>query len=683
MNGDHLRFRQIHLDFHTSEQIPHIGSEFDPAGFAATLERARVDSVTCFARCHHGWIYFDTTAFPERRHPHLSRNLLKEQIEACHARDIRVPIYLTVQWDHLTSNQHPEWRVVTADGRMEGTPLYEAGFYRKLCLNSPYRDFLKAHTQEILESLTTDGLFFDIVQPVECSCTFCRTKMEGEGLEPSDPAARQRFGLETINDFKLDMTDFVRQFNTDCTIFYNAGHVGPRHRPVAEAYTHFELETLPSGGCGYLHFPVTVRYARTLDRDCLGQTGKFHTSWGDFHSFKNPAALQYECFRMLAMGTKCMIGDQLHPAGSLDGDVYDLVGLVYAEVEKKEPWCAGVKAVTEIAVLTPEEFTGGGVGSLPSAIKGATRMLEEGGHQFDIVDSANDLSGYSVVVLPDNIPVSPSLSGKLDAYLADGGALISSFASGLNAERSEFVLDALGVRLQGEGLRDREGRLVRGRHFTHNDFCDYILPRGEVARGLPQTEHAMYMRGMDVAADPESEVLADSVLPYFDRTYRHFCSHRQTPSSGEAGSPAIVRNGRSIYFAHPIFTQYNQNAPRWCKALFLNALSILLPEPLVIHNGPTTMQATVNEQTRENRWVLHLLHYVPERRGEDFDVIEDIIPLYEIRLSVRALKNVRTAMLVPGNESLDFEQKAGRVEFVLPKLAGHQMVALEFAERQP
>jgi hypothetical protein len=318
MDGDHLCFRQIHLDFHTGEHIPNIGSEFDPEEFAATLERARVDSITCFARCHHGWIYFDTTAFPERRHPHLSRNLLKEQIEACHARDIRVPIYVTVQWDHLTSNEHPEWRVVTADGRMEGTPPYEAGFYRKLCLNSPYRDFLKGHTQEILESLPTDGLFFDIVQPVECWCTFCRTKMEAEGLEPSDPAARQRFGLETINDFKLDMTDFVRRFNTDCTIFYNAGHVGTRHRAVAQAYTHFELETLPSGGWGYIYFPVTMRYARTLGLDCLGQTGKFHTSWGDLHSFKNPAALQYECFRMVAMGAKCMIGDQLHPAGRID-----------------------------------------------------------------------------------------------------------------------------------------------------------------------------------------------------------------------------------------------------------------------------------------------------------------------------------------------------------------------------
>jgi hypothetical protein len=644
LSNSELRFRQIHLDFHTSGHILGIGSEFDPEEFAATLERARVDSITCFARCHHGWIYFDTTSFRERRHPHLSRNLLKEQIEACHARDIRVPIYVTVQWDHLTSNEHPEWRVVSADGRVVGTPPYEAGFYRKLCLNSPYLDFLKAHTQEILESLQTDGLFFDIVQPVECSCKFCRTKMEAEGLEPSDSAARQRFGLETIN--------------------------------------HFKLETLPSGGWGYMYFPVTMHYARTLGLECLGQTGKFHTSWGDFHSFKNLAALQYECFRMLAMGAKCMIDDQLHPVGRIDQDVYDLIGEVYAEVEKKEPWCEGAKAVTEIAVLHPEEFIGKGHRNLPPAIQGVTRMREEGGHQFDVVDTASNLGDYKVVVLPDYITVSPALVERLEAYVDNGGAVIASFASGLDATENGFALKSLGLRLQGEGVRDLEGRLVRGRHFAHHDFCDYVLPKEEIAQGLRKTEHAMYMRGMEVAAEPGSEVLADTVLPYFDRTYRHFCSHRQTPSSGRIGNPAIVRNGSTIYFSHPIFSQYEHNAPRWCKALFLNALDLLLPEPLVRHDGPTTMQVTINEQDREDRWILHLLHYIPERRGQDFGVLEDVIPLYDVRLSVRVPEKVEEVVRVPEDKLLDFEQKDGRVELVLPRLDGHQMIALDIAEQR-
>lgn len=42
-------------------------------------------------------------------------------------------------------------------------------------------------------------------------------------------------------------------------------------------------------------------------------TGKFHTYWGDFHSFKNQATIEYECFHMLAQNVKCSIGNQLVP----------------------------------------------------------------------------------------------------------------------------------------------------------------------------------------------------------------------------------------------------------------------------------------------------------------------------------------------------------------------------------
>ena len=35
--ADFLPFRQIHLDFHTSEAIPDVGADFDPDEFAATL----------------------------------------------------------------------------------------------------------------------------------------------------------------------------------------------------------------------------------------------------------------------------------------------------------------------------------------------------------------------------------------------------------------------------------------------------------------------------------------------------------------------------------------------------------------------------------------------------------------------------------------------------------------------
>jgi hypothetical protein len=674
-----LPFRQIHLDFHTSESIESIGSHFDPDEFADTLARANVNSITCFARCHHGWLYFDSKAFPERKHPHLQKELLPQQIEACHRRGIRVPIYLPVQWDHYTATLHPEWVAQDAEGRMIGTHPFEAGFYKTLCVNTPYREFIKQHTAEVLETFSVDGLFIDIVFPISCACRYCREKMLAAGREPSDENLRKRFGLQTINEFKQEMTRFVRERNPECTIFYNAGHIGPRHRPVKVAYSHFELETLPSGEWGYLHFPVTVRYARTLGLDCLGQTGKFHTSWGDFHSFKNLPALRFECLRMLAHGAKCLIGDQLAPSGRLDPNVYQLVGEVYEEVARKEPWCAGARPVTEIGVLTPEEFTGGAVGVLPEAIKGATRILEQGAHQFDVLDSASDFSRYRLIILPDHIPVLGELAQKLEQYVADGGSIIASFASGMDEARTRFNTDLLGVTVLNPGPRDLNGNLVRGRAFERHDYCEYLLPKGVVGRGLPQTELAMYRRGMAIDASEDAEVLAPIVGSFFDRNYRHFCSHRQTPSSGVEAQPGIVRKGRCIYFSSPIFSQYNDNAPRWCKLLVLNALALLLPEPLVKHDGPSTLQVTLTQQANPGRWILHLLHFIPERRSEELEVVEDVIPLFNVNVEAKVPRPVREVMVVPEEAPLAFRTEGPYVVFQVDRIDGHAMVSLTFS----
>jgi Hypothetical glycosyl hydrolase 6/Beta-galactosidase trimerisation domain len=674
-----LPFRQLHLDFHTSEQIQGVGSKFDPDEFADTLVKAKVNSITCFARCHHGWLYFDSKKFPERKHPALERDLLQPQIEACHRRGIRAPIYLTVQWDYYSANRHPDWVCLDRNGCRVGTPPFAPGFYQQLCLNTPYREFLKELTGEVLDTFPADGLFFDIVWPVACVCRYCREQMSATGLEPGDAGVPERFGIQTVNEFKAEMTRFIRERNTDCTIFYNAGHIGPRHRSIKHAYTHFEIESLPGGEWGYIHFPVSVRYARSLGIECVGMTGKFHTSWGDFHSFKNLQALRYECLRMLTHGAKCMVGDQLHPDGRIDQHVYSLIGQVFEEIQRKEPWCFGARPVTEIGVLTPEEFTGGEHGALPEAIRGATRILEQGGHQFDVLDSAADFNKYRLVILPDRIPVSPDLARKLKQYVEDGGSLLASFASGMDQQQNGFTTDLFGVTLIDEGPRDDQGNLVRGRNFERHDYCEYLLPTAAVGGGLPATEHAMYRKGMAISAAPGTETLALLIGSWFDRTYRHFCSHRQTPSKGSVSQPGITQNGRCIYFSNPIFSQYDDNAPRWCKVLVLNAIERLLPHPLVKHDGPSTLQVTVTNQPDHDRWVVHLLHFVPERRSQELDVIEDVIPLFNVNLFVRTPRVVREAIIVPGGVSLPLRHEDPYLVCQVPRIDGHAMLSLAFA----
>ena len=660
-SGD-LPFRQIHLDFHTHQRIPDVGADFDPDEFADTLVNAHVNSINLFGRCHHGYIYYNSKKFKERVHPNLKCNLLKEQITACHNRKIKTPVYVTVQWDDYTVQRHPEWRVIEPDGRPAGTKPYEPGFYRPLCLNTDYVDWLKDFVSDIFDNVPVDGLWFDIVHAQDCSCVRCLEDMQAAKLNPANDEARKAFGVKVWTRFKENMTKHVRKHGKDCLVCYNAGHVGPLHRRTAKSYTQFELESLPSGGWGYYHFPIVARYARNL-KECIGMNGKFHTAWGDFHSFKNQAALEFECFRMLAYNTKCSVGDQLHPRGRICRHTYNRIGRVYEEVEKREAWCASATPVTDIAVMHPEEFSEGHKhGEMPQTTAGVMLMLEEGQHQFDFIDSKSDLDQYKVLILPDTIPLAPDLTKRIERYLRSGGGVIASYKSGLTPDGTHFATQQFGVRFVGDALFNP----------------DFIRPSKIIGKRLAKTPHVMYDRALEVQVRMGADQLARVELPYFNRTWKHYCSHRHAPVSGRKGYPAIVRNGNVVYFAHPIFTSYHKSAPKWYKEFFFDVLDMLLPDPVIRTDGPSTLVATVNEQKKKKRWVIHLLHYVPVRRGEAFDTIDDVYPVRNTAISLRSPGNVKRVALAPGGGELEFKEHKGRIEFTLPKLDGYEMVEVSW-----
>ena len=250
----------------------------------------------------------------------------------------------------------------------------------------------------------------------------------------------------------------------------------------------------------------------------------------------------------------------------------------------------------------------------------------------------------------------------------------------MDVDRAAFALDALPVTLASDGPRDRSGELARGKQYERADYCEYIVPKGAIGRGLPPTEHALYIRGLDVSAAADADTLAEITPAVFDRTYEHFCSHRQSPSSGATAGAAIVRRGNVIYFSSPLFTQYYHNAPQWCRTLFLNALDMLLPQPLVRHGGPSTLEVMLNEQPARNRLVVHLLHYIPIRRSQQIDIIEDVIPLYDVPVSICTDNPVQSVKLAPGGDSIDFRVSDGRLEFTVPRVNGHQMIELNYRE---
>lgn len=655
-----LRFRQVHLDFHTSEKISGIGAAFSKAQFQEMLKRGHVNSVTLFAKCHHGLSYHDTKV--GLRHPGLDFELLPRQIEACREIDVKCPIYISAGLDEYIAYRKPEWITVSREG-VQSHPL--AAGWKELAFDTPYLSYLVEQIEEVVENYdATDGIFLDIIRAKDNFSPLGLLAMTGNNVDPLDADQVKAWNWRTLQDYYARTTKASKKGDENRRVFHNSGHI-PKGIPDAIKWqSHLELESLPTGGWGYDHFPLSAKYTATLPYDVLGMTGKFHTTWGEFGGFKRPNALKYECAAMLAWGTKCSVGDQLHPDGALNQDTYNLIGAAYSHVEAREGWCQGATPLSEIALVSSEAATGGSMShhsSDTNAEEGAARMLLELHVSFDVVDLDRDLSGYKVVVLPDTIALEDELKAKIENYLRGGGKLLMSDASGLTPDKTEFALD-IGLKLQGTG--------------EYNP--DYIVPGDKFPTPFVRGPLVVHGGATNITADENWQVLATRRDPYFNRAWDHFCSHQHTPDEKESPFPAAVSNGQIVYFAHSIFTQYRVSGQMLLRDMVKDALKILLPQPNLEVELPSTARASLMNQADQNCAVLHLLFAIPVKRGDGIEVIDELFPLNDVKCKVRLDKPVKSVKLVPENQDLPFELSQGAVSFVVPQVLCHQMVELGY-----
>ena len=188
----------------------------------------------------------------------------------------------------------------------------------------------------------------------------------------------------------------------------------------------------------------------------------------------------------------------------------------------------------------------------------------------------------------------------------------------------------------------------------------------------------------DVRPRGGTRVLATREVPYFNRDWNHFSSHQHTPDAGSSEFPAVTQHENIIYFAHAIFTRYRLHGQPLYRDLVADALKLLLPQPVLETDLPTAARAVLTRQEKEARDVLHLLYAVPmlrggaadaENVGQPIEVIEDLVPLFNVECAVR-VPDVKSVRLAPEGDELDFQNEDGAVRFTVPKLLCHQMIEI-------
>jgi hypothetical protein len=459
-------------------------------------------------------------------------------------------------------------------------------------MNHPdYRSYERAQITDLVSRYAFDAVFYDMIfWPIICACEHCRARYRQEsGREFPEridwtqrdwcdfQAARERWAA----DFAADLARLTKEVRPGVDVYHNLA-------PGLQDWTLAQ----PLWGARHDDFVGGDLYGDELEQLVVSKLtlnltenrpAEFMTS--RCVSLADHVRLKpYERMRMQALAaTACSAAflfiDAIDPQGTIQPEVYERVGRVYAETARYEPYLGG-EPVEDVAVYFSVDsqmdhaINGAPIyePQMPShryphldAVRGVCRVLQRAHIPFGVITAKQlpDLDRYRVVVL-SNVPrMSSEEAEAFRAYVARGGRLYASrFTSLVETEgtrHSDFMLaDVFGVHFDGE----EDGRMIYLRP-VNEDLKACVAPQEYVSQEV--------VTGMRLTVPPLTAVprvrqgsgtpLAMLTLPFGYPAPGNVGDHawasiHSSPPWEDTDVPVLVENvfgsGRAIYSAAEI-----------------------------------------------------------------------------------------------------------------------------------
>ena len=580
----------LFYDNHTQEQVFDCGVNFDPEAFVEQVKRCGVDFLTVHARCNRGFAYYPTRIGTV--HPALKQDMVGGVAKACEKNNIKLAIYFNGGLSGVEAVQHPDWKAVYADGN---TMLIDAPanpFTVRMCLNSPYREHLKAMIAETAQMYPyVSGVFIDCVHSFPCYCPYCKAKLAELGLK-----THEELGEHTLRDFCADVGELVFKSFPGGELFYNSNS---QFRYAGKYNTFLDCECLPTAGWGYECLPTLVHWAPELrpGKTVLNMTGRFY-DWGDFGGLRSVNSLSYDLFYGLMHGMRPEIGGHMNPKGDLDMPVFDTIAETYAKLRRFENYYTNAPRNNDIAlVLSSEEE----MQQLYKPVRAAVRMLEELKLPFSIITAGErSLDSFKVVILPENTEFPEHLLSRLENYK---GSII-----GIGTGTAQEAGELFGVEYRGAAAEPA--------------YFD-----------APGMALSIYSGADNVDLLPGAQGGGALIKPYCSPGFEKGMALSYYPPEGKSGFPLEVRKGKNLFCAGHIFSGYYERGALHLRDLLKKFLDEVLPAPQFKSENLYSF-TRISVADAPGRRLICLLNYVPEARGNAF-AVEDEIELHSAKIAVR------------------------------------------------
>ena len=675
-------YRRNLMDMHIDDWNPDFLTKINIDEYVEAMKDAGIQAAMVKGKPHTGLCYYPTKI--GRMHAGLKGyDFLGNMTRKCHENGIAVEAYFTQIFDNWAYDEHPEWRVVTAEGKnmreYRGESNFKSGRYGIVCPNNEgYREYVKACLIEMNTLYDFEGMFLDMTfWPEVCYCSSCRKKYKNEtGRElPRMIDWQDENWVDYVYRRDLWMADYakfattcVKSIKPDVTIEHQFSRItGSWVDASSEMLTDFVDYAGGDYYGGFLQQTFINKYYKNVSPNL---PFIYHTSRCDpelvFHTTtKTEEELMLHVITALVHNGAFLLVDAINPDGSIvpevyhglmkriydkssqfekyiNGDLYHNASIWFASHAKYDPYETKIGVMEK--TFEPKYY-------LDAPVATAS-VLRENNIPFEVIGTKNiENEKADVLILSHVSKIREEEMDAIEGFLNRGGNLYISGPIG-----NKRLEKLLGIEITGR---------------TKHNFT-YMCPTqagSELLEGFGKTTPltiAMSQMEAKITDTDNLTVLATQTLPYtMTNTYEYAAIHSNPPGI-YTDKPCLVQkqigSSKLIWSAAPI----EMSKPYMSRQVFKRLIQSLCKELCFSSNAPKFVEVL--------SW---------NKEGNDyFAVINEqeespIAPMYDIHIDTKKAAD-KSAYLLPNMQELRCEAiEGGKVRIYLPRLDVFQMVVIK------
>jgi hypothetical protein len=627
-----------------------------------------------------------------------NRDVLAEFLPIAKKIGVRVVLYVNGHWfTRKFVDQHPDWAVIKEDG--ERMNYLYGDDDSTFCINSPWREWMHGRIEDLC-AYDIDGLFWDgplfFLNRKGCYCRWCREKfrkMFGKKMPKWDRQNREgwrllrEFAVTSLTDYYRDAYGWVKAINPELAVYLNAANVAEASWVVGhDSDRQLPYTDILAAEGGFHYGRVSGNLWKT------SASSKFYETQARGKPALNAVSSADSPWRRCQLSgaeMRILLANASRGVNPYAAFFYEGMGQsgdaatkeVFHFLEKNEEYQRETRSAARAALLvskyTLDNYEGvdipwadlSGVkaekseapGNHNASFYGYYEMLVRSRIPFDLLDDkaieSGRLSSCQLLILPTAACMSRKECDEIARFVRRGGRLIADFETSHYDEHGRRLKKPGLARVFGVSSLNEVAGPRRWDFAQVKETCPSLA--GLEIPTIPATRHNLRVKPTTattriVFSAPIPSTLPDTI------TYTN--------------EPFLVENrvgkGKCFYFPGTFGDLFKERQfPSYQK--IMEGIIEHETAPLVRIDGAAhLLEVNLRDQPSRRRRLVHLVNY-------EISGIDHIVPATGVRITVATSQPARGVRALRLEKNLRFQQKAGKVSFILPRLEEFEIVAID------